>query len=458
MHDSSGRDSSGFNVSAFITNRAVGWGQWSVVLWCVGVLLAEGYDLFCIGYVAPAIIREWGFSSSSFGMVFSASIFGLLIGNLTVGPLADRFGRRITTACGVIGFGLLTLAATAAGTLQMLVVLRFLAGIGLGAAAPGALALSAEFLPLRRRSLAISLTILAMSVGSLMAAAVAVTLAGPLGWRIVFYFGAVWPVVMGLAMLRLMPESVRLLSLRPGNDRRIAASLARVFPGADFDPARRYYVTEQEPKGFPVWHLFTEGRARSTGLLWAAFLLSQMSGIFMAMYQTIAIHEVGVPPGIAALISSMLSVGGIVGGLAFIPLVARFGPLATGCQFVFAGLMIAGIGALGTSTASFMVMTFLAGAGVIGGQVGNVALAGMFYPTGIRSTGVGWALGAGRCGAIIGPLLGGLLLGRHVPVPVLFAFAGVPAFCAGMAYFVMSRLPRLDRVPEQTLAAMETSS
>ena len=446
-----------FNVSAFIADRKVGRGQWMVVLWCVGVLLAEGYDLFCIGYVAPAIIHEWGFSPGAFGTVFSASIFGLLVGNLGVGPLADRLGRRVVTASGVIGFGLLTLAATVAGTLPMLIGLRFLAGIGLGAAAPGALALSAEFLPLRRRSLAISLTILAMSVGSLFAALIAVTLAGPLGWRIVFYVGAGWPVAMGLAMLRYMPESVRLLSLRPGHDRQIAASLALVFRGERFDPARRYVVTERDTKGFPVWHLFTEGRAPSTVLLWSAFLLSQMSGIFMAMYQTIVIHEVGIPAGIAALISSMLSVGGILGGLVFIPLVARFGPAAMGCQFLFAGAMIACIGAFGTSTASFMLITFLAGAGVIGGQVGNVALAGMFYPTGVRSTGVGWALGAGRCGAIIGPLIGGALLAQHVPVPTLFLFAGLPATCAGLAYFLMARLPRLDRVAEAGMPTPEAN-
>jgi MFS transporter, AAHS family, 4-hydroxybenzoate transporter len=341
--------------------------------------------------------------------------------------------------------------------LPNLMVLRFLAGIGLGAAAPGALALSGEFLPLRRRSLAISLTILAMSVGALLAGGVAVTLAGQLGWRIVFYVGAVWPVAMGLAMLRWLPESVRLLSLRPGQDARIARALAQVFPGTGFDPYARYYVTELHPKGFPVRHLFTEGRASATGLLWAAFLLSQMSGIFMAMYQTIAIHSIGIPAGTAVLISSMLSVGGILGGLVFIPMVARFGPMAMGFQFIFAGLAIAAVGALGVDTASFMALTFLAGCGVIGGQVGNVALAGMFYPTGVRSTGVGWALGAGRCGAIIGPLIGGLMLGHNVSIPALFAFAGLPAFCAGIAYFLMARLPRLDQVPEPILAFAESS-
>ena len=432
------------DVAKFIDRQPVGGFQIKLLLTCAAVLFLDGFDTQAIGYVAPALAREWGLSKAALGPVFSTGLFGLMIGALVFGPLADRIGRRKIIIFSTLAFGLGTLATAFVSDVNTLLAVRFLTGLGLGGAMPNAVAMTSEFSPHRRRATMVMIMFCGFSIGAALGGLLAAALIPQFGWRSVFVVGGVAPLLLVPIVAWRLPESVRFLALTGQANARVAELLGQIDPKAAFAPATQFIVHEPRLVGMPVRHLFREGRALPTVLLWVVFFMSLLDLYFLSNWLPTVLNDLGASVSSAAVIGSMLQVGGVVGTFALGSIIDRFSFRALAVVYFAAVFAVGAIGQLGHSVALVTMAIFAAGFCIVGGQIAANALAATFYPTSVRATGVGWALGIGRVGSIIGPLVGGALLTAKWSTESVFLAAAMAALCAALAAFSLSRLVRMS--------------
>jgi len=428
------------DVAAFIDTQPVGRFQVRLLLLCAAVLFLDGFDTQAIGYVAPAIAREWGLGRGALGPVFSAGLFGLMIGALVLGPVADRIGRKRIIIISTVVFGLGALATVATQDVRSLLVVRFLTGLGLGGVMPNAIALASEYSPGRRRATMVMTMFCGFSVGAALGGLLAAALIPQFGWRSVFLVGGIAPLLLTPLLVKQLPESIRLLALGGKADGRIAQLLGRAFPSAGLSAESRFGAQEPKLVGLPTAHLFAQGRLPVTLLLWVVFFMSLLDLYLLSNWLPTVLNDMGASVSAAAVIGAMLQVGGVIGTIILGRFIDRFSFQALALTYLFASAAVAMIGLSSQSIPVVTAAIFLSGFCIIGGQIAANALAATFYPTSIRSTGVGWALGIGRIGSIVGPLVGGIMLARHMDPQTVFIAAAAPALCAAAAAFGLSRL------------------
>ena len=409
--------------------------QWRVIALCALVVLLDGLDTQVIGYLGPALSAEWNIPRAQLGPVFSASLVGLMAGLLLVGTLADYYGRRFCLLFSVALFAGFTLLTAFAQGVTDLMLWRFLAGIGLGGAMPNALALTGEYCPRRLRATLTILMFCGFSLGSIVGGVLAAALIDDYGWRSVFLAGAIMPLLLLPLLWWCLPESLQFLLVRKQNAAGVHVQLARINPQHDTT------ITLAQPAAetrLPVTALFDTGRSQGTLLLWIVFFCNLMVFYFLQNWLPTLFTDAGLTQRDAVLMSTLISWGGIVAGLLSGPLMDRFNPC-----YVLAGLYLAGTGfvaAMGQATPALLaVATFCAGFCVSGAQKSVNALAVLFYPVEMRSTGVGWALGIGRFGSILGPVVGGYLLSWGWSYASLMQLAALPMLAAAIAIIVMGR-------------------
>ena len=430
------------DIAKFIDTQPVGRFQIRLLLACAAVLFIDGFDTQAIGYVAPAVARDWKLARGALGPVFGAGLFGLMIGALLFGPIADRIGRRRIIILCTAAFGFGTLATIFASDVSSLLAIRFLTGLGLGGAMPNAVALTSEFSPLRRRATMVMAMFCGFSIGAAIGGLLAAVLIPAFGWRSVFVVGGAVPLlVVPLLVLRL-PESIRFLALNGQANDTVAALLARIAPSVQHRPGTRFVAQEVKLPGIPVVHLLSGGRAWATLALWVMFFMSLLDLHLLSNWLPTVLNDLGASISAAAAIGSMLQIGGVVGAFALGQFIDRFSFRALAFTYFVAAIAVAAIGFSGHSIPLATLVIFCAGLCVIGGQNGANALSATFYPTAIRSTGVGWALGVGRVGSIIGPLVGGIMLTNQMSSQSVFVAAAVPALCASLAAYALSRMAR----------------
>jgi MFS transporter, AAHS family, 4-hydroxybenzoate transporter len=433
------------DVVDFIDSQPVGGFQIRLLLTCAAVLFLDGFDTQAMGYVAPALAKEWGLSKAALGPVFSAGLFGLMIGALLFGPLADRVGRKKIIILSTLAFGIGALLTAAVQDMTMLLVIRFLTGLGLGGAMPNAIAMTSEFNPQRRRATMVMIMFCGFSVGAALGGMLAAGLIPYYGWRSVFIVGGVAPLIMVPILAFKLPESVRFLALHGNAPARVAELLGRIDPKAGFATGTRFVIREPHLAGLPVAHLFRERRAATTLLLWVVFFMSLLDLYFLSNWLPTVLNDLGATVSEAVVIGSMLQVGGVVGTFALGSLIDRFSFRALALVYFGAVFAIGAIGQLSHSTVLVTIAIFAAGFCIVGGQIAANALAAAFYPTSVKATGVGWALGIGRIGSIVGPVVGGVLLGQKWSPAAVFMAAAAAALCAALAAFALSRLATGDK-------------
>src|SRR6266571_3761019 len=428
------------DVADFIDRQPVGGFQIKLLATCAAVLFLDGFDTQAIGYVAPALAKEWGLTKGALGPVFSAGLFGLMIGALLFGPLADRVGRKKIIIFSTLAFGIGTLATSLIQDVTTLLTIRFLTGLGLGGAMPNAVALTSEFSPHRRRATMVMIMFCGFSVGAALGGLLAAALIPQFGWRSVFIVGGAAPLLLVPILALRLPESVRFLALTGQANARVAELIALINPKAAFAPGTPFVVHEPALAGMPVLHLFRDGRTLVTLLLWVVFFMSLLDLYFLTNWLPTVLNDLGASVSQSAVIGSMLQVGGVVGTFALGSVIDRFSFRALALVYFIAVFAVGAIGQLGHSVIFVTMAIFAAGFCIVGGQIAANALAATFYPTSVRATGVGWALGIGRVGSIIGPLVGGaLLIAKWSPGSVFMAAAGA-ALWAAVAAFSLSRL------------------
>jgi AAHS family 4-hydroxybenzoate transporter-like MFS transporter len=427
-------------VNELIDDRPPSAFQVSTIALCGLVILFDGFDTQAMGFLVPAIAEGFGIPRASFGPALSAGLFGLMLGAMAAGPIADRWGRKSAIVLSVLVFGVLSLLTARAGSLTELVVLRFLTGLGLGGAMPNAVSLAAEYAPKRLQPMFVSAIFVGMAGGALVASAVGGALMPIWGWRSVFVVGGLLPIALALALISVLPESLRFLAVVGGDRERMAAIVRRIAPEMAMTSLAPPPASERRD-GVPVEHLFTEGRAAGTVLLWVPFFMNLLILYFILSWLPSLLSDAGMPVSAGITAVASFSIGGIVGTLLQGPLMKAFGvypPMAV--EFVASLALVALAAQIFASFELMIAVTFVLGVSVQAAQAGLNVLAAMYYPTAIRSTGVGWALGVGRVGAIVGPLIGGAMLEMHWTPRQIFLAGAVPAFMSAVTVILSGRL------------------
>lgn len=412
---------------------------------------AEGFDAQAVGYIAPTLSANWKLPPGALGPVFSLGLFGLMLGALFVAPLADRVGRRPLLLGNLVIFGTGTLLTALAPNLTALMALRFLTGVGLGGAMPNAVSLTSEYMPSRRRGFLVMLMFNGFNAGSMLGGILSARFVGSLGWQAVFVAGGILPLLLVPVVFFLLPESVAFLALSATSRDRLVRILRRLDPAVRVDDAVPLHVAPlpDKAKKVAVRQLFAQGRGMITILIWCVFFLSLLDIYLLVSWLPTALNAGGASVRNAIIAGILLQLGSVVGCFPIGWALDRFGaPVAMTSAYLGGAACIAAVGAFAGNLPLTLGIAFMAGFGLIGGQAAANALAAMSYPTELRSTGVGWALGVGRIGSILGPLLGAGLLMARIPTAKLFLIAAIPAVLAGFAVAALGAFGGgLKRIP-----------
>lgn len=426
------------DVQTFLNQQPFSGFQWTIFGLCFCIVLLDGFDTGAIGFIAPSLLTEWGLQRAALGPVLSAALFGLAVGALSTGPLADRFGRRAVLIGSVLVFGAACLASGFSASLNQLVVLRFVTGIGLGAAMPNAVTLMSEYCPDQRRATLTNLMFCGFPVGAALGGFLAAWMIPQFGWRSVLYLGGVAPLLLVLLLLTLMPESVRYMVAEHHPVQRIRAVLRRISASAP--DAERYVMHEAVASA-------TAGRSSIGVVLSREFIVGFLMlclAYFMGLviiygllnWMPILLRDAGVTPSLASVISALFSLGGL-GAVVSGWLMDRFNAnhIIALCFFL-AAAAVAAIGQLAGQLALLVPVVLIAGTLTNTAQSSLPALAAAFYPTHGRATGVAWMLGLGRFGGIAGSFLVAELSRRGLGFNQIFIALAVPAAVSGLALMV----------------------
>ena len=450
------------DIAAVIDEQKFGSFHLTVVGLSFLLMLADGYDNISIAYIAPVLIKEWGIDKSALGPLFSAGLLGGLFGPPLFGYLADRFGRKLAVILGAFFFGLFTLAQVWADSLGSMMTLRFIAGIGIGGVLPITVALNTEFAPRRIRASMTMLSFVGVALGGALGGLVASTFMASHGWQVIFWTGGVAPMLVGIAALFFFPESLKYLSLKPARRAELVRVLRRLSPGMTVPADARFVLSDEANRAQFAFRDLLEGRlAWITPLFWVANVISLMVFFFVNQWTPVLLASTGIPVERAVMATSLFMFGGFAGVLAIMRPVDKAGLLPVPILFATSIPAVGLIGVAGLPEWAIMGLVCVAGFCLIALQFGIIATESQVYPTYIRSWGVGSCFAFGRVGSVIGPLVGGAMLARDVPVQSLFYVAGVLLVIGWLATVKLMPLYRLrmqDMRRGDTAGAAKTSN
>jgi AAHS family 4-hydroxybenzoate transporter-like MFS transporter len=437
-------------VSRLLDERGLSSFHIKLLVWSFFIVLIDGYDIGAIAFAAPYLVRAWGLEPHSLGPVFSASLVGILFGSGLFGWVGDRYGRKAALIGSNFWFGVFTLAAAYATNLDQMFWLRLLAGVGIGGVIPNVVAINAESAPRRLRATLALIAVGFVPLGGAATGFVTAALVPQHGWQILFLIGGIVPIVIALAGIFGLPESIKYMTIHESQRGAMERLIAAIRPGFTVPPNARFVIEDEKQfPGFNPAYLFRDGLAVITPLLWLLFALNLMGFFFLLSWTPTLLTVAKLPPATVALAGAALQVGGTVGSLALCGWLQKHRFFVIAILFVLAVPVVGSIGFAGlTSQPALLTATFFAGFLVLGIQSGINVVGALIYPTSLRANGSGWQLGLGRIGSIVGPLVGALFVG--MPVEQLYMWSALPFAVGAVVCYVIHVLntARLERHPE----------
>ncbi|MTV36380.1 MFS transporter [Duganella radicis] len=403
-----------------------------ILAWCAIIIICDGYDLAVAGIALPSIMKSMGVTAQNAGFMVSSALFGMMFGAIFLGTVADRIGRPRAIAICLALFSVFTAAAGLTTDPYVFSAMRFLAGLGIGGVMPNVVAQMTEYSPRKIRSTMVTLMFSGYAVGGMLAALLGKGMIEAYGWQSVFLAAGV-PVVLIPFILKTLPESMPFL-IRQARIGELQSILTRMEPQYVVGATDRYAVPAHDrAEGAPIGKLFQDGRGFSTVMFWIAFFMCLFMVYALSSWLAKLMASAGYSLGSALTFVLVLNFGAVIGAVGGGWLADRFH-----IKYVLVGmyaLAAVSITLLGykVPTEVLYVLVGLAGASTIGTQIVTYAYAGQFYPAAVRSTGIGWASGVGRSGAILAPIVIGTLVGMQLPLEQNFVAIAIPAVIATVA-------------------------
>jgi AAHS family 4-hydroxybenzoate transporter-like MFS transporter len=425
------------DVQTFLNENRFSGYQWLIFGLCFIIVLLDGFDTAAIGFIAPSLIKEWGVAKPALAPVLSAALFGLAAGALSAGPLADKLGRKRVLIGSVLVFGVACLGSAFAGDLTQLTILRFVTGIGLGAAMPNAVTLMSEYCPNQRRAMLTNAMFSGFPLGAAFGGFLAAWMIPQWGWRSVLMLGGIAPLLLVVLMVLLLPESVRYMVVKGQPVERIRAVLSRISASAQ--NAQSFFLTEAKASvagqsGLAV--VLSPAYRVGSLMLWLAYFMGLVIFYALINWMPILFKDAGIAPKDATLIAALFPLGG-VGAIFFGWLMDRFnGNKIIAVGYALTAAAIYAIGQTAGNVGLLVLVVFVAGTIMNTAQSSMPALAAGFYPTQGRATGVAWMLGIGRFGGIAGSFLVAELARRQLGFSTIFAIIAIPGVVSAIALLV----------------------
>jgi AAHS family 4-hydroxybenzoate transporter-like MFS transporter len=411
------------NVREFIDERAVSPFQWLVGFLTFLAITLDGWDTVIIGFVVPEVIKEWGVTKQALAPVLSAALFGLAVGALIGGPVADRFGRKRVLVASVFIIALGTLATAHAASLEAMLPIRFITGLGLGAVMPNVVTLWSEYVPERRRSFLVTVVYSGFTVGAAFCGFIAAWIIPSYGWRTMLTVGGTVAMLCVPVLMLWLPESVAFLTVqnkRPELIRKILSAIGRTQLPAD---AQFFLPAQPKVKGGAIGIILSKRYVIGTVLTWLCYFVGLFVTYLLYNWLPTMAKEAGYTTAQGAIMVGFLNWGGTLGSIAIGWLMDRFDRYFTvAASFCMGAISLWAVHSAGSTFWALLVLAFAWGWFIPGTNTGMNALTARFYPTAARSTGLSWMHAFGRAGAICSAFAGaailnaGLGLGQALPI------------------------------------------
>jgi AAHS family 4-hydroxybenzoate transporter-like MFS transporter len=411
---------------------------------CFLLAFFDGFDLSLVGVSLPKIAEFLNSTPAALGIAMSAGNVGALIGALVLGMLADRFGRKQMLLVSAFTFGVFTLSIAYIQSVEQLVLLRFIAGLGLGGAVPNALAFGSEYAPSNKRATLATTMYAGVAIGATCAGLFSSYLLPRYGWQSLFLVGGTVACLIGFIALLSLPESLEFLVKR-GKDSDKARThkiVSKITPSYASLKDVEFVSSEERLPGVPIKHLFKEGRTANTILLWMAFVLSYYLLWLILSWTPTLLKESGASSREFSLAFACVNMGAVVATVLIGILMDKFSPfriLKIGFFLAFASIFIFGYFASSTFFVVAMVSAIM-GFFVIGSNSGLMGFAAISYPADIRGTGLGWATGIGRSGSLLAPVVGGIMLTEGWSVNAFCTTNAILALIVIVIIFMMQKV------------------
>lgn len=441
---------------AALDKRPVSRQQWLMLVMLVFLLVTDGYDAQVISYVVPMLSQQWALPPAAFGPVFSANLFGLTLGALVVSPLGDRIGiRRVLLAC-VSLYACLTVVMILAHDIQVLMAMRFICGLGMGAAMPSTMALMSEYAPPRLRTVMVAMAACGYSLGGVLGGFVAAMVMDTYGWQAVFVAGGITPLILLPFLFLYLPDSLRSLFSDAPPYARLLKITRRFMPDWQVPAPQPNGATEasKPTSKMPVVNLFRAGWARPTLFIWGTFLFSLVLTYFYLSWLPVLLKQSGMTLNAANVMTSLFLLSGVTGAVLMSYLADKLHNKTRVLALMLGGAAVATV-FIGRNQAHpnwLIFFVLVAGFCIIGAQLMLNSFTSSFYPSYARATGIGWAMGIGRFGSIMAPLLGSMLLTLNTPVEQIFYLFVIPAV-ASMLLILQVHRPSDEPPQADTLEA-----
>lgn len=430
-----------------------------VVFMAAMAIVMDGFDGQLIGFAIPSIIKEWGITRDAFAPAVAAGLLGMAVGSCCAGLFADRFGRRMAVIASVFLFGAATCSIGFAPDVITIAALRFVAGLGIGGALPSSATMTAEFTPARRRTLAVTATIVCYPLGGMIAGLFASAILPVYGWRGLFWIGGLFPIAYSVLLFLLLPESPRFLTRKPNRWPELSKLLSRMERPTASDTVFVDAAEQKAEQHAGFRSLFDSGRARDTMAIWAAFFMCLLAVYSAFSWLPTMLASEGLSPAIAGSGLTAYNLGGVFGALICAMVITRYGsrwPIAICCTGAAATAFLLQNVNIAQNTNLFLAGIGLHGLFVNAVQCSLYALCAYVYPTLVRATGTASALAFGRLGAVLSSFAGAAVItagGAHAYLTLL----GSAMIITLVAMMIMGRhIPRVvvndsEKVPAGTI-------
>ena len=425
------------NINTLIDEAKFTPFHWGVLIWCLLIIIFDGYDLVIYGVALPLLMQEWALSAVQAGMLASTALFGMMFGAMSFGTLSDKLGRKKTIMiCVAIFSGFTFIGAFATSPVEF-GILRFLAGLGIGGVMPNVVALMTEYAPKRIRSTLVALMFSGYAIGGMTSALLGAWLVPQFGWKIMFLLAGT-PLLFLPILWKYLPESLMYLTNKQQTAQ--AQSIIQKISPTQIIGSDTQFVLNEVQKGdeAPLKALFQQGRTFSTFMFWLAFFMCLLMVYALGSWLPKLMIQAGYSLGASMIFLFALNIGGMIGAVGGGYLADRFH-----IKKVLTIMFLCGAASLillGYNSPQFVLYSLIAvaGAATIGSQILLYTFVAQYYPSTVRSTGMGWASGIGRIGAIVGPVLTGALLTMNLPHQMNFFAIAIPGLIAALAIFLVN--------------------